>query len=144
MAIAIGIVSFVLLAVFSLMASSLRQIQYSEADSRLSSVAQQAYFTAQFELGLDTDFQNPPAPWQGGDRDLYFDKECRALGFTNSPEAYFHARLRSGAAPSQAGNVPANSLKSLTMSIEWPAAAPTNAAINTQTYSLLLRNTGRL
>jgi uncharacterized protein (TIGR02598 family) len=146
-ALALGIMSFVLVAVFSLTASSLRQLQFSEADSKVALVAQQAIALARFELGRDADFRNPSGAWQGGSRELYFDKEGQLMA-SNTVEAYFLATLNLTALPTGTtnalANVPADSLKSMSIGIVWPAAAGSNATVNSRHFSLLFRNSGRL
>ncbi|PTX92023.1 hypothetical protein DB346_24015 [Verrucomicrobia bacterium LW23] len=147
-AITIGIMAFVLVAIFSLTASSVQQIQSSEADSKVASVAQQAFFLAKSELSREADFLSPPPPWSGAppnaERHLYYDKEGRFVGDALTPESVFHARLILGPPPAGTGATAApDALKSLVLRIEWPAQAAPGASRNVHTLSLLLHNSGK-
>jgi uncharacterized protein (TIGR02598 family) len=146
LAMALGIMAFVLVAVFGLTMNSLRQLQSSEADSRVPVVTQRALALARFELGRDAEFRNPTGSWQGGERRLFFDKEGGLLESSNDSRAYFDTRLRLSALPTNASgsltNVPADSLKNLEVTVSWPMPA-TNPA-NTWQLHLLLWNSGRL
>lgn len=142
-AIALGILAFVLISVLGLTASSLRQIRQSEDESRLADLVQKTLLQVRAELAADADFQAPPSPWQSDQRVLHFNSEGVLLEGNAPTNAYYQVTASLSGPPSSLPHLPANSLKSLRLQIGWPWHGGSSNTDNTRSYSLLLRNRSR-
>lgn len=142
--IAVGIVSFALLAILGLMSLAVGQIRESEDDGRIMQMIHYTYATAQVELAREEDFLSPPLPWVNGQRILYFNNDGAVVAETDPYIVYRVTAVMGNAPPTQIGNVnfPAKSLRWLNVQVDWPYAAGRTVFRNTTSLPLLFNNAG--
>ena len=153
-ALAMGIVTLVVVVVVGMLTDVMRTMRDSEDDTKIPDLIQQTGHIIRRELSRHDWFKDPTqnsgAKWKINGSEYqceYFFSFNRIPQNDNTPEedrdpVYYRILARLKPPPLNTQHIPTNALKTLILKVDWPYNEQGEQSLNTRTYTLLLRNEG--